>query len=105
MASMKVLLLICSVGTPQADCAPETALDILTGPDQGGCGMIAQAYLASTALGARMTGQEYLKVVCSSDAERRATVPPRLNQAQNGVTEGQIAASAQPHPRHYTIRQ
>lgn len=81
MQSLKVLLLICAASTPRADCTPETALDIVSGPAEAGCGMMAQAFVAGTTLGQRMTSEEYLKVVCGA--------------AENGRGAGQEASTSQ----------
>ena len=63
----KVLLLICTLGLHQSECTVDTALDVVRGPnafDLASCGLKSQAYLASTAIGRRLSDGEYSKIVC-----------------------------------------
>ena len=64
----KVLLLICAIAVEQRDCQIDTALTVMQGPDaesQSACSLQSQAYLASTALAATLTDDEYLKITCT----------------------------------------
>jgi hypothetical protein len=64
---LQVLILVCSVSVSPSECKPETALDVIAGPDAQSlmaCMMGSQAMLARTAqLGQRPN--EYVKVRCS----------------------------------------
>jgi hypothetical protein len=65
----KTLLLICTLGTPQADCSVETAAAVIQGPDAASfveCGLHGQAYIAEGALAAYIGDGHYLKVACTS---------------------------------------
>ncbi len=67
MTMLKAVLLICALDVAPADCLPETALDVLAGPETGNvtaCGLHAQAFLAQSALAQGMRDGEYLKIVC-----------------------------------------
>jgi hypothetical protein len=66
---LKVLVLICSTSTSQADCDQNTAVDIVTAarastPQQ--CGFMGQALLAPTSV-APEPGKQYMKIVCVRD--------------------------------------
>jgi hypothetical protein len=66
---MKALLLICALGTPQADCSVDTATAVIQGPDAMSlveCGLHGQAYIADGALAGYLDDGHYLKVICSS---------------------------------------
>jgi hypothetical protein len=66
---MKTLLLICAVGTPQADCSVETAAAVIQGPEAASlveCGLHGQAYIAEGPLAGYLEDGHYLKVACSS---------------------------------------
>ena len=68
MMLFKMLILVCSVALPHADCQPNTALDVIQGPEVANelmCGFQGQAYLATTALGVHLGRNEYLKIKCS----------------------------------------
>ena len=61
----KVILLVCAVATPRGDCSEATAIHFMPGPECANeitCGMLSQAYLASTAIGQSMSKDEYLKI-------------------------------------------
>jgi hypothetical protein len=65
---LNMLILVCAVSIPSADCQPRTALDIIRGPDVASpveCGLYGQAYVAETALAGRNSHAEYLKIVCA----------------------------------------
>lgn len=68
MMIFKVLILVCSIALSHADCQPETALDIIQGPDVANelmCGIHGQAYIASSAVGTHLKNGEYVKITCS----------------------------------------
>jgi hypothetical protein len=65
-AMLTVLVLICSMTTPGADCDTKTAIDVIhtaqtNTPQQ--CGFMGQSMLAPTAL-APQPGKQYAKIVC-----------------------------------------
>ena len=65
---MKTLILICAIGIPRPDCAIDTALHVVQGPNAGGlaqCGFLGQAYLADTAMANYLDGEHYLKILCT----------------------------------------
>lgn len=67
MNFFKVILLVCATSVPRGECQIDTAMDIITGPDARNevtCGMMSQAYVATTTLGRRLTDDEYLKILC-----------------------------------------
>ena len=66
----KVLILICAANLDRAACTPDTALDIVKGPrahSLSQCVTESQATLARTTL-VPEPGKQYLKIVCSNDA-------------------------------------
>jgi len=66
---MTALLLICALGTPQADCSVDTADAVIQGPDAMSlveCGLHGQAYIAGGALAGYLDDAHYLKVSCTS---------------------------------------
>jgi hypothetical protein len=66
---MKTLLLICALGTPQADCSIDSAEAVIQGPDTTSlvqCGLHGQAYIAHGAIAGYLDGAHYLKITCSS---------------------------------------
>jgi hypothetical protein len=70
MAHFAVVILICSVNVPPANCQPETALDVVPGPNAQNeimCGLLAQSALANTAIKPQ-DGLEYAKIVCKRTA-------------------------------------
>lgn len=74
---IKVLILICAVTTPRAECQRETALSVLQGPDVKNellCGLHGQAYLAGSALAQSLTASEYVKVTCQRTTIGRENV-------------------------------
>jgi hypothetical protein len=65
----KVVILICSLNLPPADCQINTAISVIDGPDAPDeeiCGFAGQAYIAQTALGDRRHDDEYVKVKCTT---------------------------------------
>lgn len=67
MEFFKVVLLVCAAGLPRADCQTQTALQVVSGPDarnELACGLQSQAFLASSAIGRGLSGNEYLKILC-----------------------------------------
>ena len=61
----KVILLLCAAGLHPSDCTEDTALTVMTGPEcqnEVACGMLSQAYLASSQIGQRLPDDCYLKV-------------------------------------------
>ncbi|HSR71678.1 MAG TPA: hypothetical protein VLL72_04795 [Kiloniellales bacterium] len=62
---IKMLILICAVGLSRADCQPEVARVVMTGPDTDNpvaCMFTGQAYLAGSAI--EVGEDEYVKVLC-----------------------------------------
>ena len=63
---IKVLLLVCAVATPRADCDRDTARIAVAGPEapnEVACALQSQAYFANTAL--EIGEGEYLKILCT----------------------------------------
>lgn len=72
---LKMLILVCAVGIAPADCRPQSALDVISGPDVASpvmCGLHGQAYIAETALANRRHDDEYLKIVCVKPSAKAA---------------------------------
>ena len=66
MSGYSVVILICSMGLSHADCQPDTALDVVRGPEVDNpvmCAFNAQTMMARTDL--VQGGAQYLKVVCA----------------------------------------
>lgn len=64
----QILILICSIDVPPAECQIGTALDLIHGPrvpNEVMCGLHGQAYIAQTSLELPRPG-EYIKVKCVS---------------------------------------
>ena len=64
---LKMLILVCSASLSPADCQPETAIDIIQGPQVASvfeCGMASQVMAAQTSF-LRHAPNEYMKVKCS----------------------------------------
>lgn len=72
---LQIVILVCSTSLQPVECKPETALDILAGPQVAGvgeCAMVGQATMASTSLGKRP--DEYIKIRCEpKDGVRTAS--------------------------------
>ncbi len=65
MEFVKVLLLVCAAGLPRGDCQVDTALDVIAGPaNPMACGVMSQAYVASTAISRSLADGDYLKIFC-----------------------------------------
>lgn len=68
---LTALVLVCSLAlTPDlADCTHKTALDVMRVPEEFTnpvqCAMQAQAYLAQTAIGRRLSKDESVKIICA----------------------------------------
>lgn len=61
----KVIPLVSAAATPRGDCSEAAAIHFMPGPECANeitCGMLSQAYLASTAIGQSMSQDEYLKI-------------------------------------------
>lgn len=68
MSLFQVVILVCAMTTAHRDCQPDTALDVIQGPEAQNelmCGFHGQAYLASTAIGRRLHEGEYVKIKCT----------------------------------------
>ena len=90
---IKTLLLICALGTPQADCSITTAEAVIQAPDATSlvqCGLHGQAYTAQGAIAGYLDGKHYLKIACTAGQRlhtpavqpvRSATRPPGIAQA------------------------
>jgi hypothetical protein len=62
---VKVVILVCALSLPRAECQPETARAVLQGPDAGNattCMSRGQAFLAGSAI--RVGQNEWVKVLC-----------------------------------------
>jgi hypothetical protein len=85
MSAYTIVILICSINVGQADCQPDTAIDVVRGPRVENvmmCAMGGQTMIARTAL-IHDDGQEYLKVLCSpSDHQSKsaAKIAPLANE-------------------------
>lgn len=67
-----IVILVCALATPRADCTRDTAIDVTQGPQVANelmCGKMGQAVLAGTAITPR-PGIEYAKLICVRNAER-----------------------------------
>lgn len=65
---IKMLVLICAAGLSRADCQPETARVVMTGPDTESmvaCMFVGQAYLAGSAI--ELGEGEYVKIQCRGE--------------------------------------
>ena len=63
----KVLILVCSATLAPSECQPETALEVVQGPEarnEIACALQSQAYFAQTALGRDLQPGEYVKIRC-----------------------------------------
>ena len=89
---MQTLLLICTLATPQHACGPDTADQVIIGPEAMSlveCGLHGQAYIAGGALASYLDDQHYLKVSCT--AGRRVhpaeLAPVRSSAALSSATD------------------
>jgi hypothetical protein len=67
MSSYSIVILICSAALSHSDCQPETALDLVRGPQvENGvmCSLNAQTMMARTNL-LQADGSQYMKVICA----------------------------------------
>lgn len=63
----QMMILVCALGVPRAQCQADTALDVLHGPqvvNELMCGLHGQAMMAGTSLIGRNKG-EYIKLTCA----------------------------------------
>ena len=75
---MTTLLLICALGTSQAECSIDTAEAVIQGPETASlaeCGLHGQAYLAGGALASYLDEWHYLKVSCTAGRRLRTPIP------------------------------
>jgi hypothetical protein len=82
---IKTLLLICTLGTPQADCSIATAEAVIQGPDAMSlveCGLHGQAYIAHSAIAAYLDGAHYLKISCTAGERLRAPMMEPIQTAR-----------------------
>jgi hypothetical protein len=83
--------LICTLGTPQAECSTATAEAVIQGPDAMSlveCGLHGQAYIAYGAIADYLDGEHYLKISCTAGERLPA---PTIEPIQT--------AGARPGPR------
>ena len=67
MSGYSILILICSTTLSHSDCQPNTAVDVVRGPEVDNaimCALNAQTMIASTDL-VHADGSQYMKVVCT----------------------------------------
>ena len=82
---IKTLLLICSLGVPQADCSVATAKAVIQGPDAVSlvnCGLHGQAYIADNAIAGYLDGAHYLKISCTAGERLRAPTRQPIMSAE-----------------------
>jgi hypothetical protein len=85
---LKMLILVCAVATAPADCRPQSALDVISGPDVASpvmCGLHGQAYIAETALAGRHHEDEYLKIVCVRPSAKAALTTGKSSPAATAL--------------------
>ncbi len=73
----KVIILVCAASMPPSQCQPNSAIEVVQGPDARNeimCGMHSQAYLAGTAIGRDLRPDEYVKVQCRRTQIGKANV-------------------------------
>ncbi len=66
MTPFTIVILICAMAIDHADCAPDTATDVIQGPkvaNERECLMFGEATVAATAIVPR-AGEEYMKIIC-----------------------------------------
>ncbi len=72
---LQILILVCSASLSPTECKPETAMDVISGPETASpmtCGLQAQALMARTTIAGRASG-EYLKIRCEPLQPARTT--------------------------------
>ncbi len=78
MLPFTIVVLICAMAVDHAACQPDTAADIVQGPQVPNeimCGLYAEAMLATTAIVPR-PGEEYSKIVClRTKAKEKSDTP------------------------------
>ena len=75
MNPFAVIILICSANLVHSDCQPNTALDVIRGPNVANelmCGLMGQTTIAATAISPRES-QEYVKILCLKSTKARST--------------------------------
>jgi hypothetical protein len=90
----KTLLLICALGTPQAECSTATAEAVIQGPDAMSlveCGLHGQAYIADGAVAGYLDGAHYLKITCTSGQRPPSPTPPPIRSAEQPADPTQAA--------------
>ena len=73
----KVLILVCAANLAPSECQPDTALEVLQGPEarnEIACALQSQAYFAQTALGRDLQPGEYVKIRCRRTAIGKGNV-------------------------------
>jgi hypothetical protein len=71
MSGYSLMILICAATLSRSDCQPETATDIVRGPEVDNaimCGLNAQTMIAGTDL-LQPDKTQYMKVVCTSSKD------------------------------------
>jgi hypothetical protein len=88
MGPFAVVILICSANLGHSDCQPNTALDVIRGPNVANelmCGLMGQTTIAATAISPRES-REYLKILCLKSPKARSTAalerPTELDQQE-----------------------
>jgi hypothetical protein len=74
MSGYSLMILICAAALSRSECRPDTATDVVRGPNVDNaimCGLNAQTMIAGTGL-LPADGTQYVKVVCapSKDADQ-----------------------------------
>ena len=67
MSGYSIVILICSTALSHSDCQPDSALDVVRGPQVDNavmCALNAQTMMARTDL-VQADGAQYMKVVCT----------------------------------------
>ena len=91
---LKAVLLVCALNTPPGECRPDTALDVIAGPDTDNviaCALHGQAYFAQSALAQGLTDREYLKVICVSASAPLGSIPQRSDERPDPRRDPPIA--------------
>ena len=90
---IKTLLLICTLGTPHADCSMATAEAVIQGPDAlspAQCGLHGQAYIAHGAIAGYLDGGHYLKITCISGQRLHAPTIESIRSAKPMPSTAQV---------------
>jgi hypothetical protein len=120
MPGYSIVILICTTALSHSDCQPDTALDVVRGPEVDNpvmCALNAQTMLARTDL-VQAGGAQYMKVVCTRSrnadqwkaeietrgAAMKANSPPSLAEDRTRLTYftggGSIVENAAPDLRN-----